>query len=70
MARKSKKRNKVERGTAIGVRVAGRAVSLALKALVTIILIGIITGCIVITAMMVYVMNFMDTNNSISLDDK
>lgn len=35
----------------------------------TIILIGIITGCIVITAMMVYVMNFMDTNNSISLDD-
>ena len=69
MARKSKKRNKVERGTAIGVRVAGRAVSLALKALVTIILIGIITGCIVITAMMVYVMNFMDTNNSISLDD-
>lgn len=69
MARTSKKRNKVERSTAIGVRVAGRAVGLALKALVTIILIGIITGCIVITAMMVYVMNFMDTNNSVSLDD-
>ena len=69
MARKSKKRNKVERGTAIGVRVAGRAVAVALKALVTLILIGIITGCIVITAMMVYVMNFMDTNNSVSLDD-
>ena len=69
MARKTKKRNKVERGAAIGVRVAGRAVSLALKAIVTVILIGIITGCIVITAMMVYVMNFMDTNNSVSLDD-
>ena len=69
MARKSKKRNKVERGTSIGVRVVGRTVGIAVKTLVTLFLIGVITGCIVITAMMIYVMNFMDNDNSVSLDD-
>ena len=69
MARKSKKRNKVERGTSIGVRVIGRTVGIAIKTLVTLFLIGVITGCIVVTAMMIYVMNFMDNDNSVSLDD-
>ena len=69
LARKSKKRNKVERGTSIGVRVVGRTVGIAVKTLVTLFLIGVITGCIVITAMMIYVMNFMDNDNSVSLDD-
>ena len=69
MARKSKQRNKVERGTSIGVRVVGRTVGIAVKTLVTLFLIGVITGCIVITAMMIYVMNFMDNDNSVSLDD-
>ncbi|HIT93608.1 MAG TPA: hypothetical protein IAC43_00320, partial [Candidatus Faecivivens stercoripullorum] len=49
MARKSKQRNKVERGTSIGVRVVGRTVGIAVKTLVTLFLIGVITGCIVIT---------------------
>lgn len=69
MARKSKKRNKAVRGASIGVRCIGRGVGVVLKTLATLILIGVITGCIVITAMMVYVMNFMDKDQSISLDD-
>ncbi len=69
MARKSKKRNKTVRGASIGVRCVGRGVGVVLKTLATLILIGVITGCIVITAMMVYVMNFMDQDESISLDD-
>ena len=69
MARKSKKRNKAVRGASIGVRCVGRGVGVVLKTLATLILIGVITGCIVITAMMVYVMNFMDKDQSISLDD-
>jgi penicillin-binding protein 1A len=69
MARKSKKRNKAARGAQVGVRVIGRGVGIALKTLATLILIGVITGCIVVTAIMVYVMNFMDQDESVSLDD-
>lgn len=69
LARKSKKRNKAARGASIGVRCIGRGVGVVFKTLVTLILIGVITGCIVVTAMMVYVMNFMDEDQSISLDD-
>ena len=69
MARKTKRRNGVERGASIGARVVGRTVGLVAKTIVTFILIGVITGCIVVTAMMIYVMNFMDNDNSVSLDD-
>ena len=69
MARKNKKRNKAVRGAAIGGRIVGRTIGFALKTIATFILICIITGCIVVTAMMVYVMNFMDQDQSVSLDD-
>jgi len=42
--------------------------ALSMKLLVTLILIGVITGCIVVTAMVIYVMNFMEVDNGINLD--
>ncbi len=40
----------------------------ALKFLVTLLLIGVITFCIVVTAMVIYVMNFMEVDNGVNLD--
>ena len=35
---------------------------------VTLFLIGVITGCVVVTAVTIYVMNFMETDAGIDLD--
>ena len=32
-------------------------------------LVGVITGCVVVTAITIYVMNFMETDNPINLDN-
>lgn len=36
---------------------------------VTLFLVGVITGCVVVTAITIYVMNFMETDNPINLDN-
>ena len=40
-----------------------------LRILVTMMLICVITGCIVVTAMVIYVMNFMEVDNGVNLDN-
>ena len=39
------------------------------RLLVTLFLIGVITGCVVVTAITIYVMNFMETDSGINLDN-
>ena len=36
---------------------------------VTLFLVGVITGCVVVTAITIYVMNFMETDEPINLDN-
>ena len=40
-----------------------------MRILVTMMLICVITGCIVVTAMVIYVMNFMEVDNGVNLDN-
>ncbi|MDD6033465.1 MAG: transglycosylase domain-containing protein [Oscillospiraceae bacterium] len=40
-----------------------------MRLLVTVFLICVITGCIVATSMIIYVMNFMETDNNVNLDN-
>ena len=40
-----------------------------MRLLVTVFLICVITGCIVATSMVIYVMNFMETDNNVNLDN-
>lgn len=44
-------------------------VSHIMRILVTMMLICVITGCIVVTAMVIYVMNFMEVDNGVNLDN-
>ncbi|MBC8560428.1 transglycosylase domain-containing protein [Fumia xinanensis] len=44
-------------------------VSHIMRILVTMMLVCVITGCIVVTAMVIYVMNFMEVDNGVNLDN-
>lgn len=58
-----------KRGTSRALRIVKFGAGQLVRLLVTVFLICVITGCIVVTSMTIYVMNFMETDNNVNLDN-
>lgn len=65
---KKKKTRKHKKPRSKGMRVFLKILSTVAKACTTLFLVGVITGCIVVTALTVYVMKFSDTTDVVDID--
>jgi len=61
-------RKKSQKPRSKGMRIFLKILSSAGKAFATLFLVGVITGCIVVTALTVYVMKFSDTTDVVDID--